>query len=162
MNFIEQLAAEWYEWQGYFVLRNQFVGLLQKGGWECELDIVAFSPSQNRLVHVECSNDASSWAIREKRFKKKFDAGQKHIPNMFNGLQLPPKIEKIALLRFASAKNHKTLAGGKVVTLKDFMGEIIGDMRESYFGRNHIVPERLHTLRTIYYAHFYFNETTFL
>jgi len=81
---------------------------------------------------------------------------------MFSGLQLPSKIDQIALLGFASAKNHKTLAGGKVVTLKDFMAEIIGDIRESYSGKNHIVPERLHTLRTIYYAHLYFNDTTFL
>ena len=42
INFLEQLIAEWYEYRGYFVRRNVLVGRRLKGGYECELDIVAF------------------------------------------------------------------------------------------------------------------------
>ena len=62
MNFLEQLIAEWYEYQGYYVKRNIRVGKLPKGGYEEELDIVAFHPEKNSLVHIEPSMDADSWA----------------------------------------------------------------------------------------------------
>ena len=42
-NFLEQLVREWYEYQGYFVRQNVNVGKRAKGGYECELDIVAFT-----------------------------------------------------------------------------------------------------------------------
>lgn len=76
-NFLEQLAAEWYEYNGYFVNRNVHVGRRPKGGWECELDVVAFNPSTKHLVHIEPSMDSDRWDKRETRFRKKFDAGQK-------------------------------------------------------------------------------------
>src|SRR5437016_5364675 len=44
VNFLEQLVAEWYEYQGYFIRRNVRVGKLAAGGYECELDVVAFHP----------------------------------------------------------------------------------------------------------------------
>lgn len=85
-NHLEQLIAEWYEYQGYFVRRNILVGKRAKGGYECELDIVAFHPLTKHLVHIEPSLDANSWAVREARFKRKFDAGRKYIPGLFDGL----------------------------------------------------------------------------
>jgi hypothetical protein len=98
INFLEQLIAEWYELQGYFIRKNVLVGRLARGGHECELDIVAFHPGKKHLVHIEALMDASSWAEREKRFKKKFDAGRKHIPILFNGLDIPTNIDQIAVL----------------------------------------------------------------
>lgn len=44
-NHLEQLVAEWYEHSGYFVRRNVLVGLRRNGGYECELDVVAFNGS---------------------------------------------------------------------------------------------------------------------
>jgi hypothetical protein len=161
-NFIEQLAAEWYEHQGYFVLRNQFVGLRPKGGWECELDIVAFSPTAKKLVHIECSNDAANWATREVRYKRKFDAGKKFIPKMFKGLKLPNEVQQIALLGSASVKNNQTIGGGKIETLENFMNEVVEGIRASYIDTNHLVPEKYHTLRTIYFMHKFFNGVQFL
>jgi hypothetical protein len=76
-NFLEQLVSEWLEYQGYFIRQNVKVGKLPKGGWEGELDIVAFHPVTRHLVHYEPSTDADSWARREERFEKKFDAGKK-------------------------------------------------------------------------------------
>jgi len=79
-NFLEQLVAEWYEYRGYFVRRNVPVGRRARGGYEAELDVVAFNPGTRHLVHLEPSMDAESWETRERRFRRKFDAGREHIP----------------------------------------------------------------------------------
>jgi len=50
-NFLEQLIAEWYEYRGYFIHKNALVGKRPQGGYECELDIVAFHPGEKHLVH---------------------------------------------------------------------------------------------------------------
>jgi Holliday junction resolvase-like predicted endonuclease len=68
VNFLEQLVAEWYEYQGYFIRRNVRVGKVPGGGYECELDVVAFHPETKHLVHVEPSTDAGSWEERERRY----------------------------------------------------------------------------------------------
>ena len=39
-NYLERLVAEWYEYQRYFVRRNILVGMRDKGGHACELDVV--------------------------------------------------------------------------------------------------------------------------
>jgi len=80
-NHLEQLLAEWYEYKGYIVKRNLQVGKRKKGGFECELDIVAFHPELKHLVHLEPSLDADSWAVREQRFSKKFAAEKKIYQN---------------------------------------------------------------------------------
>ena len=103
MNHLEQLVAEWHEYQGYFVRRNVHVGKRGDGGWECELDVVAFHPGKKHLIHVEPSMDADSWPRREERFRKKFDIGKKHIPNLFSGIDIPTDIEQIALLGLEAA-----------------------------------------------------------
>src|SRR5713101_5580816 len=68
INFLEQLVAEWYEYRGFFVRRNIHVGKRTAGGHEGELDVVAFHPVEKRLVQIETSMDAGSWADREKAF----------------------------------------------------------------------------------------------
>ncbi len=40
-NYLEQLVAEWYEYQGYFVRRNIPEAPRPNGGYDSELDIVA-------------------------------------------------------------------------------------------------------------------------
>ena len=42
-NFLEQLISEWYEYQNYFVKRNERVDKREKGGYGGELDIIAFT-----------------------------------------------------------------------------------------------------------------------
>jgi hypothetical protein len=116
MNFLEELVAEWYEFRGYFVRRNVLVGRRAKGGYECELDVVAFHPGSKHLVHIEPSMDAQSWAKRDERFRKKFAAGRRHIPELFSGLELPEAFDQIALLGFASKRPtnpcFRPVAGG--------------------------------------------------
>lgn len=69
-NYLEQLVAEWYEYHGYFIRQNVLVGKRPKGGYEGELDIVAFHPESKHLAHIEPTMDAHSWAKREERFEK--------------------------------------------------------------------------------------------
>src|SRR6476469_835528 len=120
-NHLEQLLAEWYEYRGFFVRRNINVGRRPNGGYACELDIVAFHPGERRLVHLEPSLDADSWERRESRYTVKFEAGRKHIPELFAGLDLPEKLEQYAVLVFASGVTVKTLGGAPIL----FAGDII-------------------------------------
>jgi len=71
MNFLEQMAAEWYEYSGYFVRTNVRTRKRTSGGWDVELDVLAFSPSDRKLIHVETSGDADSWPERKRRFTEK-------------------------------------------------------------------------------------------
>ena len=71
MNFLESLASEWYAIQGYFVRTNIKANRRVNGGWDNEIDVLAYSPSNGKLVHLECSWDALSWEKREERFVTK-------------------------------------------------------------------------------------------
>lgn len=151
MNHLEQLVGEWYEYSGYFVRRNIFVGKRPKGGYECELDVVAFQPNSGHLIQIEPSLDAHSWTKREERFKKKFEAGRKYIPELFAGIDLPQEIEQIALFVFASTSSVKELAGGRVAIASEFYGEIVRDLRGKRVAKE-AVPEQFPLLRTIQYC----------
>jgi len=150
-NFLEQLVYEWYEYQGYFVRRNIAVGKRRRGGYECELDIVAFNPSAPHLVHIEPSMDAESWEKREVRFRKKFDAGRKHIPSLFPGVELPERIEQIAVFASASRINHPTVGGGRVLLVSDLLRDIFEDLSERKLSSS-TVPEHHALLRTLQFV----------
>lgn len=147
-NFLEQLVAEWYEYQGYFVRRNVFVGPLQTGGYECELDVVAFDPKSRRIVHIEPSMDAQSWSQRAVRYDRKFACGRKYIPALFHGLKSHAQIEQIALFVFASTKVHKSIAGGRVMLLPELLQTIFLSLKDKTIARA-AVPEQYPLIRTL-------------
>jgi hypothetical protein len=124
INFLEQLVAEWYEFRGYFVRRNVKVGRLTHGGWEGELDVIAFHPELRKLVHIETSMDATSWAKREQQFAKKFAAGRKHIHGLFRGLDLPREIEQIAVLVIGAKTGRASVGGARLQMIGDFLAEV--------------------------------------
>lgn len=147
-NYLEQLVSEWYEYQGYFVRKNILVGKRKKGGYEGELDVVAFHPEKFHLVHVEPSMDALSWKIREKSYKKKFKAGKKYIPKLFAGVKIPDNIDQIALFGYMGKNHRQSLAGGKVVTVMEFLKDICSNIKSNHTATN-IIPEQFPLLRTI-------------
>jgi hypothetical protein len=151
MNFLEELVAEWYEFKGYFVHRNILVGPRIAGGYECELDVVAFNAAANHLVHIEASMDTDSWENRERRFTKKFAAGKKYIPQLFAGFALPPDIEQIALFVFAASSQHSTVGGGRLQPIKDFMNEIRLGVQKRRVDKA-AVPEQYQLLRALQFA----------
>jgi hypothetical protein len=150
-NHLEDLVAEWYEFNGFFVRRNVQVGKRVKGGYECELDVVAFHPGRKLLVQIEPSLDASDWATREARYDRKFAAGRKYIPALFSGLDVPKEIEQIALLVFASTSRRSTLGGGRILLVGDFMKEIRAGLAARSVSRA-AVPEQFPLLRTLLFA----------
>lgn len=147
INFLEELVAEWLEYNGYIVKRNERVGRRAKGGHEGELDIVAFNPVTNHLTHVETSGDAASWDDREKSFKRKFEAGDRHIKDLFEGLTIPNEIEKKVIL-YGSNKNYKTIGGGQVVPAQDYLLKILHSLKSTSF-MSRVVPEKYPILRVL-------------
>jgi len=155
-NFLEQLVAEWYEFQGYFVRRNVNVGKRPNGGYASKLDVVAFNPSKRHLVHVEPSMDCHSWTKREKRFSAKFKAGREYIPTLFPSFPDLPKIEQIVVLVYGSDINHSKIGGGRLIFIKEFMNEIHKDLAAREV-RNAAVPEQYVILRGLQFAANYWN-----
>jgi hypothetical protein len=68
MNFLESLTAEWYAIQGYFVRTNIKANRRGNGGWNNEIDVLAYDPGTAKLVHLETSWDAFTWEKREARY----------------------------------------------------------------------------------------------
>ena len=153
-NYLERLVAEWYEYQGYFVRRNVFVGKLPGGGYECELDIVAFHPGRRHLVHLEPSMDALGWAKRDERFGRKFRAGRRYIPELFKGLDIPDEIEQIAVLGVGSKRNRDTVGGGRILLVRELIIEILTALRPKGI-MSEAVPEHLAILRTLQFVNEY-------
>lgn len=150
-NHLEELVAQWYEWRGYFVRRNVLVGKLAKGGHECELDIIAFNPALNHLLQIEPSLDADSWAKREIRYRKKFIAGRKHIPKLFPGLNIPTKIDQVAIFLFGSQTTRSQIGGGRILSFNKFMNDILNTVSGRALA-NAMIPEQFDLLRTLQFA----------
>lgn len=151
VNYLEQLVAEWYEYRGYFVRKNVWVGKRAKGGYDCELDVVAFHPETKHVVQIEPSMDASSWAIREKRFKKKFDAGRKHIPALFKGIKISKTIDQYALLVFASKQSRSEIGGGKILLINELITDILHGLSDVSIS-SAAVSEQFPILRTFQFV----------
>lgn len=151
MNHLEQLVGEWLEFNGYFVRRNVRVAPRQLGGYDGELDVVAFHPSTRHLLHVETSLDAHSWERREIRFAQKFGLGRAHVPDLLAGLDTPAEVDQVAVLVFASRKNVDSLGGGRLLLIGDLMREIRSALLKRRVEKA-AVSEQFPLLRTIQFC----------
>ncbi|MFZ0334303.1 MAG: hypothetical protein WAN10_19165 [Candidatus Acidiferrales bacterium] len=120
------------------------------GGYECELDIVAFHPETKDLVQIEPSLDSDSWAKREERYRKKFEAGQKYIPELFMQLEPTAELRQIALFVYAG-EGRPTVGGGRVMLIKDLMSQILENIRTRRVNAA-AIPEQYPLLRTLQFA----------
>lgn len=160
MNHLEQLVAEWYEYNGYFVRKNVHVGKREKGGYECELDVVAYCPKRKHLVQIEPSTDAHTWATREERYEKKFLAGRKYIPELFSGLPNIPYLDQIAVFPLGKKTTRQHLAEGRVF----FIYQLFAEIQRGLYGKTlacAAVPEQFPLLRTIQHCTEYFTAAPF-
>ena len=149
MSHLEDLIAEYYDWQGYLVKKNIKVGRLSHGGWEMELDVVALDPHTGCLVHIEPSIDAHAWRVREERFTKKFRAGRTYIlKEVFTWLKPESQIEQIAVL-ISHPKNRDTLAGARIMSIDELLLEIKGAIRTRGIVAKNAIPEQYPLLRTL-------------
>ncbi len=153
MTHIENLLAEYLDWKGYVVKRNIRVGRLRHGGWQMELDIVAYHPTTKDLVHYEPSLDANSWKKREERYRKKFSAGRQRIPSeVFRWLPKDKDIRQIAVFN-THPKNRHEIAGGRIQSVDELMAEIRRDIASQGLMNRNAVPEQFTHLRTLQLSH---------
>lgn len=150
MEYLEQLVSEWYEYQGYFVHKDLWVGIAADGSYECQLDVVAFHPIRRHLVHIEPSLDLLSWRDREEHFRLKFDAGKRYLHRMF-GAEPHVHMEQIALIASAEEAPPHSIAGGKILRLIDLLANILQalacfDISES------LVPDQWPLIRTLQFV----------
>lgn len=154
MNHLEELIYQYYEWQNYIVRRNIKVGRLAHGGYEGELDIVAYNPKTKHLIHIEPSIDGDSWKVRESRFRKKYEVGKKYIKTeVFPWLDEDQNVdfEQVAIL-VTARKNGELLAGSKIKSIDQLMQEIKKKIIEKGIMASNAIPEQYNLLRTIQMA----------
>ena len=153
MSHLETLIAEYLDWQGFLVKRNTKVGKLGHGGWEMEIDIVAYHPKSKLLVHYEPSIDALTWEKREHRYKKKFEAGRKYIfKEIFPWLEPLIKLRQVAVF-VNHPKGRNTIAGGDILSIDEVMAEIRHKVLASGKMAKNAIPEQFSLLRTLQLSH---------
>ena len=153
MSHLENLIAEYYDWKGYLIKRNIKVGKLTHGGWEMELDVIAFDPHTDHLIHLEPSIDAQSWATREERFTKKFTAARKYIfSEVFTWLDSSMEVEQVAVL-ISHPKGRDSLAGGKIISIDELLAEIREKVISCGIVAKNAIPEQYPLLRTLQLSH---------
>ena len=149
-NHLEDLTAEWLEFNGYFVRKSVLVGKRPNGGFDGELDVVGVHPLTRHLIHVECSLDADTWARREERFTAKFLRGRQHIGNLFDGLEIDSDPDQVALLQFGGgSRTH--VGGSRIVWVADFVQDMIAELAVRSPDKK-AVPSTFPLLRTLQLA----------
>ena len=149
-NHLEDLTAEWLEFNGYFVRKSVLVGKRDKGGHEGELDVVAVHPHTKHLLHIECSLDADTWETRERRFTAKFERGRRHIASLFGGLDINADPDQVALLQLGGGPRTQ-VGGGRIIWVADFVADILAKLSTRSPDRM-AVPSTLPLIRTMQYA----------
>jgi hypothetical protein len=155
MNFLEQLVAEWYAFQGYFVRTNIKFGKRAEGGYSGEMDVVAFHPKEKRLIHIETSTDANSWSKRKERFQRKFQDANSHFKELFD-FHIN-EVRCIAIVGFGKPKEKEKADFGyniKVISIPDLIREITTDLSNRHPMKN-AIPEEYPLLRSIQFATFW-------
>ena len=149
MNFLEQLAAEWYTCQGYFVKTNMKFGKRTKGGWVGEMDVAAFDPMSRKLIHIETSMDADRWEKRIIRLNRKFDDAQKYYDELFS---FPIRsVSRLAVVGTALTEPRFIRDDIEVKTCPQFIKEIGAELLQRH-PLKQAVPENFPLLRAIQFA----------
>jgi hypothetical protein len=150
VNHLEQIVAEWLQFNGYYVRTSVLVGRRDRGGFEGELDVVGLNLAKKHLIHVECSLDALSDDKRQALFKAKFERGHRYKDTVFPGLTLPEQFEQVAVLQL-NGTQERFVGGARVVTVRELMHEIEDRLRGMAPLRN-AVPSTYPLLRTLQLA----------
>ena len=158
MSHLESLIVEYLDWQGYLVRRNTKVGRLKHGGWEMELDVIAYNPHTNDLVHYEPSVDAHTWETREARYKKKFSAARRLVfSEVFSWLKPETPLRQIAVFP-SHPKSQDTIAGASIMSIDELVAEIRLKVVERGVMRSNAISENYPLLRTLQLSHCGYNR----
>lgn len=150
MNFLEELTAEWFSLQGYFVKTNMKFGKRPKGGWVGEIDVAAFEPLSKNFVHVETSMDANKWEERIARLTRKFDDATKYYNELFS---FPiQSISRIAVAGFSLETGQRKIRDDiELKTCPQLINEIGAELLRRH-PLKQAVPETLPLLRAMQFA----------
>ncbi|WP_051275660.1 hypothetical protein [Aestuariibacter salexigens] len=151
MNFLESLTAEWYGYQGYFVRTNIKANRRSNGGYNNEIDILAYMPSTGELVHAETSWDAMTWERREERYiSKKFIFTNEQYAEIVGSV--PSTIKKRAIIG-TSRTQPKEIWGDdiEVTTVPNFISEITNGLKGKHPMRE-VIPETYPCLRSFQFV----------
>ena len=150
MNYLEQLAVEWYSFQGYFVRSNVRARKRARGGWDAELDVLAYEPKGQRLLHVELSGDSNPWQVRKSRFlTKKFIFTRAEYEDLL-GFEIQT-LERIAVVGYSrtSVADRKWGDGIRVVLVPEFLQVIADHIGKLGGPMRNVIPEGFPILRTV-------------
>ncbi|MEK7124725.1 MAG: hypothetical protein AAB877_03560 [Patescibacteria group bacterium] len=154
MNFLEQLAAEWYEYKGYFVRTNIKYGKNSKGrgGHSGEIDVAAYNPKTKKLIHIECSTEASTKEKLDPKFQKKFSTARENYDKVFTFSH--KEIERIAIVGFHKPKSKLNFGSDvKIFLIPEFIKEITDELKNKSPMQD-AIPESYPLLRAIQYSSF--------
>ena len=144
-NHLEELVKEYYEYKGYFVRSNVRVSKREQGGYDGEIDILAYHPSNREMLHIECSMDAGSKKKEEKMAEKKFQQ------DLDYGKIMPFEInnpKKIYIIGQTKSQNQINMPKGvEHISLGPFIQKVYNDLPSNI--TKEIVPEVYPLLRTI-------------
>jgi hypothetical protein len=150
-NHLETLISQYYDWKGWVVRKNVKVGPLDHGGYEGELDVVVYDPESCKVIHYEPSTDATTWAERGKRYKRKFKLGKEYISrDVFPWLKLPGsfELEQIAVF-FQVPEHRRAFEGGRAMSIDELVKMIRDDVEKRGRVGKSAIPEQYDLLRTI-------------
>ncbi len=153
MNFLEQLAAEWYEYKGYFVRTNIKFEKRKAGGYTGELDVVAYKPDTKDFIHIECSTDSSTWKDRQARFRKKFFNADRNYKKLFPFHE--KELVKIAIVGFHKDRGKFDFGPNvTIILIPDFIQKITNELKNKNPMQD-AIPESYPLLRAIQYSAFF-------
>lgn len=147
-NFLEQLTAEYHSHMGYFVRTNIKYGRRARGGYEGEMDVVAYHPESLALLHVETSMDALSWEKRKKKFRRKFALASNYYYKLFK-FDIK-EIEKMVIVGFNNPPKDFWEVS-QIKSIPNFIGEIT-DYLSQYDPLRAVIPENYPLLRSMQFA----------
>jgi len=133
-NYLEQLAAEWYSFAGYFVRTNVRARRYR------ELDVLAYKPKDRELVHIELS----SVSIGREQIREKFNFELAEYERIL-GVKID-SLKRIFVTYHPGSRSRENDI--KVKSVSEFFQELISDFSKRVPGKQ-IVPDGFPILRTI-------------
>jgi hypothetical protein len=149
MNFLEQLAAEWYSWNHYFVRTNVPTEKLLHGGHSGELDVLAYEPKTKKLIHIETSSDTWTLERRKATLRRKMRWSHRQYERAL-GIDVGT-VRKIAVAGWTASVKDRRWGDIEVMSIGEFV-KMIWVRLSTKDSMNIMVPEGFPLLRTIQIA----------
>lgn len=147
MNYLEALAAEYYAYTGYFVRSNVRTRKRPRGGYDIEMDVLAFMPNTQKLVHVETSGMADTWKRqREKFIEKKFCVTREEYEEQLGCAVYT--IQKVVILGWAKTEEPYFDGDIEILSIPAFVRRIKEALKDKH-PLKEIVPEHYPLLRSM-------------